>query len=443
MATIRLVPSTYEVSNTGLTVSSASNMYTNTDSTNYGTVTNTVSGTSSYYIYLRGFNFDDVPSNAVVSSFEIKYKAKETGGSTSTSYRPRICNGTTTLTGSSTVIGTTATTYSFTGVTDSWDTISGYDEDFGVRINCRRNSRNTQSVFNIYGVEILVTYTVPVYHSVTASTNSGTIAPSGTTSVLEGDDYVLTIDVTNPTVTDNNVDVTSQLVQASSGTKVAIPNDSTVSNFTASNIGNAYDDADSTNYADLSLNGGRTGTIYLDLDTSGIPSSATIQSVSCKATLQYNRNNSSSGFTSSCQMYAGSNAKGSATSWVSAGGTDVAKTTLTLSIGSWTASEIANARFYLTATNNASSTVRHVYIYGVSFTVTYEIQGVIYTYTLTNVTADHTIVVTAGQQTTTLYFKANGSWVSVSRGYKKVNGSWVQTSITQLFDSQHNYRKGN
>ncbi len=445
MATMRLVPSTiYNAASSYLTVSNEDNVYTNTDSTTYATVQNTYASTSNRYIYLRGFNFDDIPSNAVINSFEIKYKASESGGSTSSSYRPRICDNTTTLTGSSTAIGTTATAYSFTSVTDSWETISGYGADFGIRINCRRNARNTAATFYIYGAEILVNYTVPVYHDITSSTNSGTIVPSGTTSVLEGDDYTLTIDVTNPTVTDNGVDVTSQLVQVTSGTKEAIPNDSTITTFTTSNISNAYDDADSTNYADLSLSGGqRTGTVYLDLDTSGIPASATIQSVSCRATLQYNRNNSSSGFTSSCQMYAGSTAKGSATSWVTAGGTDVAKTTLNLTVGSWTASEVGNARFYLTATNNASSTVRHVYIYGVSFTVTYEVSGVVYTYTLTNVVADHTIVVTAGSATKAMYVKLNGTWVPCTAVYKKVNGSWVQqTDISNVFQSGVNYKYG-
>jgi hypothetical protein len=41
MATIRLIPSTYYLSNTSyLSVSNASNMYHNTDNTTYATVTN-------------------------------------------------------------------------------------------------------------------------------------------------------------------------------------------------------------------------------------------------------------------------------------------------------------------------------------------------------------------------------------------------------------------
>lgn len=95
MATIRLIPSTYAVSSTTyLSVSNASNMYTNTDSTTRATITNTYASTSSRYLYLRGFNFDDIPDGVVIDSFTIKVKGYESGLSTSTSYAPRLANGT-------------------------------------------------------------------------------------------------------------------------------------------------------------------------------------------------------------------------------------------------------------------------------------------------------------------------------------------------------------
>lgn len=98
MATIRLIPSTYAVSSTYyLSVSNANNMYTNTDSTTYATITNTYSSTSSRYLYLRGFNFDDIPSAAVINSFTVKIKGYESGLSTSNSYAPRLANGTSVL----------------------------------------------------------------------------------------------------------------------------------------------------------------------------------------------------------------------------------------------------------------------------------------------------------------------------------------------------------
>lgn len=160
--TTRLVPSTYEFSNISyLSITNESNMYTNTDSTTYATVTSSRASTSSYYVYLRGFNFNDIPSDAVVSSFTIKLKARETGVSTSSSYQPRICNGTTTLDGTFGTIGTTDAVLTCTGITNNFGTIKGYGSDFGIRINIRRASSKTQQYMYISGAEIEVTYTTP------------------------------------------------------------------------------------------------------------------------------------------------------------------------------------------------------------------------------------------------------------------------------------------
>ena len=445
MATIRLVPSTYYLSNSSyLNVSSASNMYTNTDSTTYATVTNTRSSTSSYYLYIRGFNFDDVPEDAIVSSISIKLKAYHTGGNTSTIYG---YDDTTQVSaaGSTTALTNSATIHTFTNTTIDWDTLKSYGSDFGIRINCRRSSRNTTAYIYVYGAEIEVTYTLPVYHTITTSTSTGTISPSGSTSVVEGDSFTLTINTSNPTVKDNNVDVTSQLERITGGTDTFVPYDSEHSGFTISNIANAYTGISDSSSADCSLSGGTTGTLYLDLGPVNIPTGATISSVSCQASLQISRNGSSSSMTASCQMYSGSTAKGSSTTLVSSA-TDVARTTYTMTMGTWTAAELQNARFYLTMHNGAYSTVRHIYVYGVSLTVTYTVSGEVYIYTIDNVTGDHTIVVTAGTSQTKIFIKNNGTWTQFSKIYKKINGSWVEQSSSTwstLFDTDTNYRKMN
>ena len=59
MATIRLIPSTYSLSSTNtsyISISNASNMYTNIDSTTYATVNHNRARTTSYYIYVRGYD---------------------------------------------------------------------------------------------------------------------------------------------------------------------------------------------------------------------------------------------------------------------------------------------------------------------------------------------------------------------------------------------------
>ena len=70
--------------------------------------------------------------------------------------------------------------------------------------------------------------------------------------------------------------------------------------------------------------------------------------------------------------------------------------------------------------------------------------GSYYGYDITNISADHVIVVTGGGSQPKIYFKANGSWVEATAVYKKVNGVWVQQSdLTTVFDANTNYVKGN
>lgn len=64
-----------------------------------------------------------------------------------------------------------------------------------------------------------------------------------------------------------------------------------------------------------------------------------------------------------------------------------------------------------------------------------------YGYDITNVQANHTVLVT---YSVSLSFKSNNTWVSATKAYKKTNGAWVlQADLTQVFDSQTNYVKGN
>lgn len=162
MAQARLIPSTYSVSNSVLTVSNATNMYANTDnSSKYATATHTQKGTTSYYLYLKGFNFSAIPADATVNSFTVKIKAYESKLSTSSSYSPKLCNNTTTITGTCSAISTSATVQTFTGVTATWNTIKGYGNNFGIRFTVRRNQQNSQGYLYVYGAEILVDYTVP------------------------------------------------------------------------------------------------------------------------------------------------------------------------------------------------------------------------------------------------------------------------------------------
>ena len=437
---VTLIPSNY-TGLTGMTINSSypiTRGYTDATSTTYARFDVTQSTTGSVYFL---FDTSSIPAGATITSVTARGKARVSNTTRVTNTVMQLYSGTTAK-GSNTTFGvTTASTQNLSPGT-GW-TKSDLN-DLRLKIGGTASSSSSSRRIDFYGADVTITYTVPTY--TVSATGDGTLDPSTSQEVIGGESYTLIISglTAKPTVTDNNTDVTSQLTETSDVTETLIPESNTNSGWVSvSNIANAYNDADNTTYADLTLAGGATGTVYLNIGDITLPSGATIKSVACKATLQYNRNNSSSGFTASCQMYANTTAKGSSTTVVSAGGSDVAKTTFNLTVGSWTATEINNARFYLTATNNASNTQRHMYIYGVSFEVTYESSGVIYVYTISSVNANHTIVVTASGSSDKILFKDNGVWVEAIKVYKKVNGSWVeQSDLTTVFDSNTNYVKG-
>lgn len=450
MATIRLVPSTYAVSNTSyVTYSNVTNMYTNTDSTTYGTFThNRASTSNTYYAYLRGFNFSDVPSNAVVSGFTIKLKASATGHTTSTSssYYMSLVNGTTQIgsTSASGRLSTTVTTFTFAEGSLTWDTIVGYGSNFGIRIPLRRASSNTQDVVSVYGAEIEIDYTIPNPAVVTSTlTGDGTIVPSGAYSTNEGAEYTLTITPTNKadtvTATKDGVDITSQLVAHGVGATItATPESATTmdiqsgSSYAQYAVGHSAESPYSST-SNMYASSGSTGYAQYSFDFSDIPSNATIESIEVRCHGHRESSTISSTYVSQCAIYNGSTEISDVVDFPS------------------TSASIITLEPNTTVTRSQldNLTVRHFVGYygglvtGISFEVTYSTGSGVdhYTYTYT-VDGDATIAVVIGSASTQkAYLKLNGSWVETSEVYKKVNGSWVsQSDLSNVFDNNTNYR---
>ena len=454
MPTIRLVPSTLNnaAGTNYLNISNSDNALTNTDSTNYATITNTNASTSNRYIYLKGFNFNSVPSGAVVSDWTVKIKGYYTSGYSSSMY---LCNNTTTQSNATASSFTTSTaTRTFAKGSLTWDSIKSMGTngaDFGIRINCRRSSRNTQAIYYIYGAEIEVTYTVPVYHDITITNNTSATVTADETHPLEGTDVVLFTDtLSGITITDNNTDITNQFTQASGDTISATPGSSFTTGFSQSGA-NFYQNSSTTSTAWLEYAighsaespystsntsntyvkpEGATGWINYQFDFSDIPTSATINSVSVKVYGARENSTVDSTHVARFQCYSGSTAKGTLQNF-----TSTSNGSVTVSdIGTWTATELHSAQLRFEIGYYGGRML------GITWTVTYTLQG--YVYTITNVVADHTIVVSSGGGPV-IYFKDNGSWVQAAEVYKKVNGSWVkQTDLTNVFTSGTNYVKG-
>lgn len=433
MPTVKLTPSTYYLSSTSyLSVSDADNMYDDCDSTDYATVYNSRTSTTSYYIYLRGFDFSQVPDGAIVSDFTVRLKAYESGVSTSSSYQPYLANGTSAINGSCSAITTTASVHEFTGISADWETLSGYGSNFGIRINCRRASRNTAAYMYIYGAEIEVTYSNPVYHDVTLTNSTSATVAVSDMHPLEGTDVTVTADtLAGITVTDNGTDVTSQFVQGGTGTVEAYPESCTTS---GSISGSAYQQcvghgADYTGVTgnDYASSSGSTAHIDYSFDFSDIPSGAAVQSVSVQVR-GHCESTTSSSEVATLQLYSGTTAKGGEAEFESTGNELV-----TMTAGTWTRDELQSAvlRFTIGYYGGAVS--------GATWTVVYELDG--YVYIISNITADHAIVVAASGSGPSLYVKQGGSWVQVKSAYIKRSGAWQQAALDSVFEQGKQYRR--
>lgn len=442
MATMRLVPSTYYRSNSNyVSVTDEDNMYTNTDSTTYASVRNSRNSTSNtYYCYLRGFNFSDIPADAEVTDFTIKIKANESYMSTSSSYRMSLYNNTTSI-GSTTLtssLSTSVQTFTFPiPSTLTWETLKGYGSNFGIRIPLRRSSTSSNSYVYVYGAEIEVTYTVPVYYDVTINNSTSATVTASDTNPLEGTDVEIRSDtISGITIKDNNVDVTSQFTQRSetsesysvanvgsygftlnSSTGYYVSNNKGVSKSASVCRIDFHVPVSATitftyiNYAEVSYDFGVFGNIDVSLNNNYYAagsSGATITDSSYKLAC-----NTSSHNTSSTQTLTYDMSSGDHSIWVKYSKDDSGDS------------------------NNDTLQFKVAITLDEPFT-----PGTYYVYDIENISEDHVIVVSSASQPT-LYVKINGSWVAATAVYKKVNGSWVQQQdVTSVFQSGVNYRKG-
>lgn len=413
MPTIRLVPSTYYLNNTTyLSVSNVENMYADTDSTTYGTCTHNNTQGNTYYLYLRGFNFSDVPSNAIVTDWEVKIKASATGHttSTSTSYYMALYNGTVALMNlrAKERLTKSLKTISFNKGDFTFDSIKQYGSKFGIRIPLRRASTSVADVVSVYGAEIEVTYTLQTPRTITTSVSgNGTINPSGTNTYYDGDEITLTINPTNKsdqvTATRDGADITSQLVAHGSESS---------STFTANNVetsgiqsGSSYASycigytAEDPYSSTSNMYASDTGYAEYSFDFSAIPSNATIEGIEVRVYGHRESATIDSSHISSCQIYNGRTAISNKVDFPS-----TSSTMINLEVTSLpTRSQMSNV------------TLRHNVGYygglvlGISFVVTYSTGSGLdhYTYTFT-VNADTNIAVTIGTIAT------NKIWIQVS-----------------------------
>lgn len=455
MATIRLVPSTYTRSSTSrVTVTDADNMYYNTDHTaSYCSIRGRNSSSNTYYCFIHGFNFDDVPSNAVVTDFKVLIRCSRNDYlSTSSSYYMRLASkasssyvisGTT----ASTAIGTTASVIEIPTGNLDWDDITGYGNGFSIDIPLRSTASQYPYAY-VYGAEIEVTYTVPTARTVTTTLNgAGTIDPSGTETMYDGDEYNLVVTPTDAsaavTATKNGTSITlTQHAGGASSEENVLGEYTLVSGgFNGSGatyfqrlVGKGYNNTQTTsNY--YSSGNGTIAVFTYDVGFTGIPDNATITNLYMMVN-GHCENTSQSSEYMCVQLISGNTAISNELNFKS--------------IGTSNSTQTVNATVTPTVAQleNLKVQCRLGYyggaINGATVFLEYEVSGVYYTYS-TTISGNTTIVVTiGGGSTKKLYIKQNGTWVAFSKAYVKVNGAWVeQSDLSTVFNSQTNYIKGN
>lgn len=145
-------------------------------------------------------------------------------------------------------------------------------------------------------------------------------------------------------------------------------------------VTNAYTDETSTTYARYTVSQSTTGSVYFTFDTSDLPASATITSVTAKARARVS--NTTRVSNTKCQLYTGTTAKGSNSTFAT---TSNPPTAITLTPGTWTRSELNDLRLFVGGTGSSSTSSRYIYFYGASVTITYTVPA--YDVTINNSTS--------------------------------------------------------
>jgi len=409
MANIRLIPSAYSSSNSSYATvySGEANMYNNTDHTsNYASLRGrNNSTTTAYYIFLRGFNFDDVPSNATVTSFEVKIRCyKNSYQRTGDNYRLRLAS-TTNINNviansiTSTEISTTANTITIPTGDLTWSTLKSYGDNFSIVIPLSSTSSSRPYIY-VYGAEINVTYsTLPTYEVTATSSVAGVTVSPASQEVVQGDSaeiIINTSDISDYVLTDNNTDVTSSAVYhhdtGGSHTEDNVLGTYTLvsGSFNGSGgtyfqgiVGKGYDGTQTT--SNYYSGGNRTIAVFTyDVSFDNIPSNATI--TSCYARVNGHAESTSQSSEYMCaQIRSGSTELSSELNFKSIG-TSNSTQTITCTTTP-TLAQLANLQLYCRLGYYGGA------INGATVYVEYTTPAsYYYTYTIASVTTTHTVV---------------------------------------------------
>ena len=373
-----------------------------------------------YSIYYD-FSVDGIPNGAIINSVTCQVK----GYVSNASYYPSVqLYSNTTAKGSATNITSTSTSNVVSLTTGTWTLSELQNARLFIKTVTVSTSGYQSRYFYFYGATLTVNYTVDgIEYEINASseTSLATIEPSSQ-GIFQGGSGVVKIETDNVgdiVVEDNGVDVTDQLVvkqKTTSGTtsNLALTNTTTGVSSTATNF---YMSQYNTGYTYINLAGGysaespnsslptgtdtgnyvyvkdggsnnTTGWIIYSFDFSSIPSNATITSIEVKCYgAKEEAGTSDSKHIAKIGLYSNNTLKSTEQEF-----TSYTNQLITINNpGTWTRSELQNAKLRFTVGYYGGR------IGGITWTVNYGIpvEGNLYyyEYTVSNISADHTILV--------------------------------------------------
>jgi len=429
------------------------NCFTDASSSTRAAFYTTTGSRAVTHVYLNFDECADIPSGATINSVSCSVKCGTQGTNYFGTRTVQMCSGTTAKGSATTMSGSNSSPQTHNLSVGSWTAAELQNAKLHFYIVRGTSNTSTGATFSVFGATLTVSYSISGYmYEITATSNvTGYTASPASQEVFQGGSGEVRIDgntLTGIIVKDNNVDVTSSLVQhaietggtvsetAESYTTSGSASNSTYFSYPVGYTAESPHTYSSNIYA--SSNGSTAYAIY-SFDFSSIPSNATITNIEVKCCGQRENANVSSNYKAMIGLYSGTTLKSTEQEF-----TSTSRQTITISSpGTWTRSELQNAKLRFTVAYYGGR------LYGVTWNVTYTVPSsggdYYWTYTISNIAADHTVVIVAsGGDTTKLYAKINGTWTPFTKAYKKINGSWVlQSDLTTVFNSTTNYRKGN
>lgn len=207
-----MYPSSYDSGYQAESVSNLSNAYSYSNSTTYATINIRKAASSETYIYYN-FNISGIPNDAVINSVSCTVKCTISSTSSRVATKTVQLYSGNTAKGSAYTVNTSTTAFSLD--VGSW-TVSELS-NVKLRLYAKRSPSNTstQYYFRLYGATFTVSYTYNQEYYVVNITNSSqdvTVTPTYE-EIFPGEHLFaqITGDVSRIQVTDNGVDVTSQL----------------------------------------------------------------------------------------------------------------------------------------------------------------------------------------------------------------------------------------